>query len=191
MTCTKPRLVVAWAAAAISLSVLTGCVGRSEYDAKVAELKKQSERAAASQQETAQLQTDLDAAKADAEKAAESPKGRRRPAQKAEEQIAQLKKQAQDGSQAEKDLEAKLGFARTGKRRVEEASGEAGPGAAGAEQLRKDLDAAKKDLDATKKDLDAAKAATDKAEQANKDAQAKIKALEEENANLKKRPPAK
>ena len=59
-------------------------------------------------------------------------------------------------------------------------------------QLQKELDAAKKELDAMKrKDLDAAKAAADKAEQANEDTQAKIKALEEENANLKKRLPAK
>ena len=147
MTCTKPKLA-AWAAVAVSLSVLTGCVGRSEYDAKVAELKKQSEKAAASQQETARLQTDLDAAKADAGKAEEGPEGRRRPAQeRSEEQIAHLKKQAQDGSQAEKDLEAKLGSlekANTELKKQAEKQAQAGPEA---EQLRKDLDAAKKELD--------------------------------------------
>ena len=69
MTRMKPKLVVAWAAVALFLPVLTGCVGRSEYDAKVAELKRQTDKAAVSQQETAQLHKDLDAARGEAEKA--------------------------------------------------------------------------------------------------------------------------
>ena len=134
---------------------MSGCVNKSDYDAKVAEAKNQADQSAKAEEKAAQLQKDLDAAKGDAEKSEQAKKDAEAKIKTLEQENAELKDQAKTLEQKNTGLMAK----------AEEKMA----------QLQKDLDAAKGD--AEKSDL------------AKKDAEAKIKRLEQENADLQKKVP--
>ena len=68
------KQVVVCAAVVVWLLGVSGCVSRSEYEAKVAEAKNQAEKAANAEAKSLQLQKDLDVAKSEAEKTEQAEK---------------------------------------------------------------------------------------------------------------------
>jgi septal ring factor EnvC (AmiA/AmiB activator) len=141
--------------AALAVAVLgaSGCVRQSEYDAKVTELHKQTDKTAKAEKQAAQLQKDLDAAKSEVKK----------------------------GEQARDDLEAKVkSLEQTGSGLKDQVS-------TLEEKNRKLLANADEKTSQLQKDLAAAQNEARKAEETKKDAEAKLKTLEQENADLKNR----
>jgi hypothetical protein len=162
MVPTMRKQVVLWAVFAAGMLGTPGCMKQFEYDAKkVAELRRQAERSVLLEKRVSQLRNDLDAAKAEVEKA----------------------------KRANKDLEARIRRLEQGNGDLQDRLKKPAPNAERVAQLQKDLDAAKADIERTKTELekakaesDAAKRETEKAEQAKNEVEARIKSLERPNA---------
>ena len=166
----KVKLVVACVAAASLLLAVTGCVMRSELDAKVAELKNQGQKLTAAEQTVSQLTADLDGVKEAAKKAEEAAAEKSAEAEQAKK-ILQRDYEIMNGAadKAKSDLQTRI-------KALEQENADLKAQSEKASQAKAQL----------QKDLDAAKVAADKAKS---DLAAKIKALEQENADLKKPAP--
>jgi predicted RNase H-like nuclease (RuvC/YqgF family) len=150
MVPTMPKRVVVYAVLTAWVLGVSGCVKQSEYDAKVAELRRQVEKSAKTEKQVLQLQKDLDAAKHEVEKAAQAKNDLETTIKTMQQDNSDLKDRVKRLSQAEEKML----------------------------QLQKDFDAAKLEITTAKHEIE-------KTELAKKDAEAKIKMLEQENANLK------
>lgn len=158
--------LIASVALASSMLAMTGCVKQAEYDAKVAEIKKQGGKLESAEKEIAQLRKDIETAKA--------------ATTKAEIDLAQVRG---DITKAAAAAEAKVKEAVA----AAETKGKA---------LADENAALKKEAEKVpqleqkaaqlQKDLDAAKDVATKSAEAAKSLDAKIKALEQEVANMKK-----
>ena len=153
------RIVVCAVLTAWMLGV-SGCVGRSEHDAKkLAELRRQVEQSAKAEKQVLQLQQDLDAAKKEAAKA----------------------------EQAKKDAEATIKTVQRENGDLKERLKELSPAEEKLSQLQKDFDAAKIEIEKANSEVEKAKIESKEAERAKKEMETKIAALERENAALKTR----
>ena len=90
----RPKLVGTLVALALLMAATTGCVRQSKYDATMAELTKQTKKLSQVEQEKVQLQTDLDAVKAEAEKAEQAKNDADARIETLEVENADIKKQA-------------------------------------------------------------------------------------------------
>ena len=155
------RVVVCAVLTALALGV-SGCIKRSEYDAKVADLKNQAEKSAKAEAKASQLQKELAAAKSEVEKAEQAKKDADAKIKTLEEEATGLKEKT---SQLQKDLAA-------AKSEVEKAEQAAKKDAeAKIKTLEEEATGLKEKASQLQKDLDAAKSAVKKAEQAKKDAE--------------------
>ncbi|HBO45633.1 MAG TPA: hypothetical protein DD670_17240 [Planctomycetaceae bacterium] len=161
---TNSKRVVMCVTIGLWMLVISGCVSQSEYDTKVIELQNLEERLVKSEEIVAQLAEDLDAAKDRIEQAKQAAKNMESKVEALELENRDLKEQAKTLSAAERRLSERQRDLDDAKSQVEEAKTHAS-------QLQKNLDAAK--------------AQAEEAGNAAKDAEAKIKRLEQENAALK------
>ena len=197
MTYMRPKLVATLVVFAVSMLVVPGCVWQSKYEAAMADLKKQADELSKAEQEKAQLQTDLDAAKAVAEKVEEAKTAAETDIATLEEENAELTEQAEQAKKvAETDIATLKQENVELKKLAEQAKKVAETDIATLQQenveLKKQADKlsqVEQEQVQLQKDLDAAKAAVEKAEQGQTDAEARIKTLEEENAALKEQAP--
>lgn len=169
MVPTMLKRIVMCAVLTVWMFGVSGCVNQSDYDAKVAEVKNQGELLAKAEEKATRAE----------EKAT-----------KGEEKSAQLQKDldtakgdAEKSEQAKKDAEAKI-------KTLEQQNAELKDQAKTLEQKNIGLKTKAEEKTAQlQKDLDAAKGDAEKADLAKRDADAKIKTLEQENADFKKRGP--
>ena len=102
-----PKWVALDAVLAIWMFGASGCVRQSEYDAKVAELKGQTEQTVKVEQKVLGLQKNLDTAKDDIAKAKQEAKDAEIRIKAFEQQVTDLKTKVQEQtSQFQKDLDA-------------------------------------------------------------------------------------
>ena len=94
MASTMLKQVVVCAASTVWMLGLVGCARQSEFDAKVAEVKSQAEKATKAEEKLAQLQKDLDAAKSEVEKAEQAKKDADARIKTLEQENADLQKRA-------------------------------------------------------------------------------------------------
>jgi hypothetical protein len=158
----KLKRVVMCAAVAVWMLGLGGCgVKQADYDAKVGEAKELADKAAKAEAKADQMQKDIDAAKSEVEKAAKLATDAETKVKTLEQENGNLKKQVEQAAQLQKDLDAAKGETQ----KLQQENG----------QLQKDLAAAKGEVE--------------KSQQAKNDAEAKIKTLEQEKADLQKQIP--
>jgi hypothetical protein len=133
------KCVVMFGFFALWMVAMSGCVRRSEYDAKVTELKSQTEVLTVAEHKALQLQKDLDAVKNHLQQAPQAAKDAEAKIQSLEKENAALKDQAKKLSEAEVKMS----------------------------QLQKDLDAAKSQLQQAAQDAKDAETKIKTLEQAN------------------------
>ncbi len=158
MAPTMLKRFVVCAAVAVWMFGLPGCM--KQYDPKVAELRRQAEKSAKTEQQVLQLQKDLDAAK----------------------------HEVQTCTQAKNDLEAKIRTLEQNNPGSKDQVTSLKDQINTLEQRNHTLVAnAEEKASQFQKDLDAAKNEVKKAEQAKQDAEATIKLLQQDNADWKNR----
>jgi hypothetical protein len=148
------------AAVAVWMVGLGGCsVKQADYDAKVGEAKELADKSAKAEAKVEKLQKSLEITMSENEQLDKAKKDAEAKNTTLEQENGDLKKQVEKLSQLQKDLDAAKGETQ----KVQQENG----------QLQKDLAAAK----------------GEKSQQAKTDAEAKIKTLEQEKADLQKQIP--
>ena len=165
MVPTMLKRVVACAMLAAWMPGVSGCVSRSEYNAKVADVKDQTEKLAKTKEKMSRLEKDLDATRSEIRQAEQAKEVAEARITTREQENAGLTDQAKKLEQENASLKTKIG---------EKVS-----------QLQKAAEAAKIDVEKAKQAKKDAEARITTLEQKNAGSMDQVKKLEQENADLK------